>query len=77
MMTLCELKAGESGVVITVGGEGIMRQRLLEMGLTPRTSVTVKRVAPFGDPIVLFLRDYTLTVRASDVENVVVGSLLN
>ena len=48
-MTLNELKVGESAVITAVGGEGALRCRLLDMGLIPRTRVTLQKVAPMGD----------------------------
>ena len=71
-MTLRDLSVGESGRVLTVGGEKILRRRLLEMGITPRTTVTVKKVAPMGDPIELLLRGYVLTLRLKDAEKITV-----
>ena len=71
-MTLRELKVGRSGRVLTVGGEKVLRHRLLEMGITPRTVVTVKKVAPMGDPIELKLRGYILTLRLEDAEKITV-----
>lgn len=65
-MTLDKLPVGKSGVIDTVGGEGALRCRLLDMGLIPRTTVTVHKVAPLGDPIELFLRGYSLTIRRDD-----------
>lgn len=65
-MTLDKLPVGKSGVIDTVGGEGALRCRLLDMGLIPRTAVTVHKVAPLGDPIELFLRGYSLTIRRDD-----------
>jgi Fe2+ transport system protein FeoA len=71
-MTLRELKVGQRGSVVTVGGEKALRRRLLEMGITPRTVVTVKKVAPMGDPIELLLRGYVLTLRLEDAEKITV-----
>ena len=71
-MTLKELKVGNSGRVITVGGERTLRHRLLEMGVTPHTVVTVKKVAPMGDPVELLLRGYVLTLRLEDAEKIIV-----
>lgn len=65
-MTLDQLKPGEGGVILTVGGEGALRRHLLDMGLTPKTHVQVRKVAPMGDPIELFLRGYVLTIRKED-----------
>lgn len=69
-MTLDQLPPGQSGVLDIVGGEGALRRRLLDMGLTPGTRVTVRKVAPMGDPIELFLRGYVLTIRKDDAANV-------
>jgi Fe2+ transport system protein FeoA len=71
-MTLKDLKPGKSGTVLTVGGEKILRRRLLEMGITPRTTVTVKKVAPLGDPIELLLRGYVLSLRLEDAEKITI-----
>ena len=71
-MTLRDLGVGKTGRVISVGGEKILRRRLLDMGITPRTTVTVKKVAPMGDPIELLLRGYVLTLRLDDAEKITV-----
>lgn len=65
-MTLDKLDVGSSGIITAVGGEGALRCRLLDMGLIPRTHVTVHKIAPLGDPIELFLRGYSLTIRRDD-----------
>jgi Fe2+ transport system protein FeoA len=74
-MTLRDLKIGKSGRVLSVGGEKVLRHRLLEMGITPRTVVTVKKVAPMGDPIELFLRGYVLTLRLEDAEKIAIEKI--
>ena len=71
-MTLKDLKIGASGVVLEVGGEKTLRKRLLEMGITPRTTVTVKKAAPMGDPIELLLRGYVLSLRLAEAEKITV-----
>jgi Fe2+ transport system protein FeoA len=71
-MTLKDLKIGNSGRVLTVGGEKVLRRRLLDMGITPRTIVTVKKAAPLGDPIELLLRGYVLSLRLDDAEKITV-----
>ncbi len=65
-MTLDKLSVGESGVITRVGGEGSLRLHLLDMGLIPRTRVTLFKVAPMGDPLELHLRGYALTLRRDD-----------
>ena len=69
-MTLDLVKPGQSGTIEAVGGQGALRRRLLDMGLTPKTKVTVRKVAPMGDPIELFLRGYALTIRAEDAAKI-------
>jgi Fe2+ transport system protein FeoA len=69
-MTLKDLGIGKSGIVSAVGGEKVLRKRLLEMGITPRTTITVKKAAPMGDPIELLLRGYVLSLRLSDAEKI-------
>ena len=73
-MTLDELHIGDSGVIATAGGEGALRRRLLDMGLTPKTKVTVRKMAPMGDPIELHLRGYELTIRAEDAKKIEIVS---
>ena len=69
-MTLDCLKPGQGGIIETIGGEGALRRRLLDMGLTPKTKVKVRKVAPMGDPIELHLRGYVLTLRAEDAAKI-------
>jgi len=69
-MTLDLIKPGYTAILKIIGGEGALRHRLLDMGLTPNTKVTVRKVAPMGDPIELFLRGYVLTLRAEDAANI-------
>lgn len=69
-MTLDQLKVGGYGTITAVGGEGALRRRLLDMGLTPRTRVMIRKVAPMGDPIELNLRGYELTIRLEDAQKI-------
>lgn len=69
-MTLDCLKVGASGVITRVGGEGALRRRLLDMGLTPKTCIMVRKVAPMGDPVELHLRGYELTLRLEDAREI-------
>lgn len=69
-MLLSELKKGESANVLAVKGTGALRHHLLDMGLTPQTVVTLRKVAPMGDPIQIQLRGYELTLRLSDAKAV-------
>ncbi|MBE6917928.1 MAG: ferrous iron transport protein A [Ruminococcaceae bacterium] len=65
-MTINDLRIGQSGTISTVGGEGPLRLRFLDMGLIPGTKVTLQKVAPMGDPIQIRLRGYELTIRRED-----------
>ncbi len=65
-MTLDQLPVGSSAVISAVGGEGALRLRLLDMGLIPRTRVTMVKVAPLGDPLEIQVRGYELTLRRED-----------
>ena len=69
-MTLNELAIGKEAIITKVGGEGALRCRLLDMGLIPKTKITITKVAPMGDPIELRLRGYTLTIRVEDAQNI-------
>ena len=71
-MRLGDLAVGRSGCITEVGGEGALRHRLLDMGLTPRTRVTVRKLAPMGDPIQLSLRGYELTLRREDADKITI-----
>ena len=69
-MTLDRLPVGRTAKITAVGGEGPLRCRLLDMGLIPGTAVTVRKIAPMGDPIELRLRGYALTLRLADAEKI-------
>ena len=71
-MTLDQLHIGASAVITAVGGDGALRCRLLDMGLTPRTLVTLRKVAPMGDPIEIHIRGYELTLRVDDARQITV-----
>ena len=69
-MTLDRLEIGKGAVIRSVGGEGALRLRLLDMGLIPRTKVTVTKKAPSGDPIQLSVRGYDLTLRLEEAAQI-------
>lgn len=75
-MTLDNLKTGQKGTIVAVKGGGALRRRLLDMGLTPKTQVMIRKVAPLGDPIELHVRSYELTLRAEDARNIEVEEVL-
>ncbi len=65
-MTLDQLRVGQTATITAVGGEGALRLRFLDMGLIPRTKVTLQKVAPMGDPIEILIRGYELTLRVDE-----------
>lgn len=71
-MTLDKLATGQSAKIIAVGGEGSLRNRLIDMGLIPKTTVMLRKVAPMGDPIEIRLRGYELTLRKEDASVITV-----
>jgi ferrous iron transport protein A len=70
VMTLDQLKTGQTAVITAVKGEGALRLRLLDMGLIPRTKVTLQKTAPMGDPLEIRIRGYELTLRIADAKNI-------
>ena len=70
MRTIDDLTVGESGVISQVGGEGALRLRFLDMGLIPGTTVTLRKIAPMGDPIQIQVRGYELTIRREDARKI-------
>ncbi len=69
-MTLKELPVGKSATVLTVGGEGALRQHFLDMGLIPKADVTMVKFAPMGDPLEVRIHGYELTLRLADAEKI-------
>ncbi len=70
---LSEFKPDECGMVVKVGGEGRIRRRLFDMGITPGAVVTMRKAAPLGDPVEVRLRGYELTLRKSEAACVIVS----
>jgi ferrous iron transport protein A len=70
MKTLNELKVGETSKVVRLNGEGAVKRRIMDMGLTKGTEVTVRKVAPLGDPIELTVRGYELSIRKSEAATI-------
>ena len=69
-MTLRDAKIGDTVTVKKLTGEGAVKRRIMDMGLTKGTSVTIRKVAPLGDPIELTVRGYELSIRKADAEMV-------
>lgn len=70
MKLLSQFEIGEKGVIKAVLGEGAVRRRLFDMGITPGAEVYLRKKAPFGDPIEISLRGYELTLRKSEAAQV-------
>ena len=68
---LKDLKPGESGVIKQIAGVGAVKRRLFDMGLTPGTSICLRKTAPLGDPIEITIRGYELSVRKAEAELVI------
>ncbi|MCI6636313.1 MAG: FeoA family protein [Eubacteriales bacterium] len=68
MKTLKEAKIGETVRVVKLHGEGAVKRRIMDMGLTRGTEVYIRKVAPLGDPIEVTVRDYELSLRKADAE---------
>ena len=68
MKTLRDVKIGETVTVVKLHGEGAVKRRIMDMGITKGTSVFVRKVAPLGDPIEVTVRNYELSLRKADAE---------
>jgi Fe2+ transport system protein FeoA len=75
-MTVDDLQIGQKGVISTVGGEGALRLRFLDMGLIPGTIVRLQKVAPMGDPIQIQVRGYELTIRREDARMIAIEGVM-
>lgn len=70
MKTLKEIKIGHTARVVKVHGEGAIRRRIMDMGITRGVEVYVRKMAPLGDPMEVFVRGYELSLRKADAEMV-------
>ena len=68
---LSEFSIGDAGVVKSVGGEGKIRRRLFDMGITPNASIVMRKLAPLGDPMEVTVRGYELTLRKTEADCVI------
>ena len=68
MKTLRDVKVGETATIVRLHGEGALKRRIMDMGLSRCTEVFVRKVAPLGDPMELTVRGYELSVRKGDAE---------
>ena len=72
MKTLKDIKIGEAAVVKRLNGEGAVKRRIMDMGITKGTSVYVRKVAPLGDPIEVTVRGFELSLRKADASSIIV-----
>ena len=70
MKTLRDVKIGQTVTVVKLHGEGAIKRRIMDMGLTKGVEVYVRKVAPLGDPVEITVRDYELSIRKADAEMV-------
>ena len=75
MKTLRDVKIGETVSVVKLHGEGAVKRRIMDMGITKGTSVYVRKVAPLGDPIEVTVRNYELSLRKADAEMIEVETI--
>ena len=68
MKTLKDIKIGQTTTVVKVHGDGPVRRRIMDMGITKGVKITIKKVAPLGDPIEVTVRGYELSIRKADAE---------
>jgi len=68
MQTLKDIKCGKSVTVVKLHGEGAVKRRIMDMGITKGTDIFIRKVAPLGDPIEVTVRGYELSIRKSDAQ---------
>lgn len=73
MKTLKEAKIGETLKVVKLHGEGAVKRRIMDMGITKGTEIYIRKVAPLGDPIEVTVRGYELSLRKADAEMIEIG----
>ena len=77
MKTLKEVKVGDTARVVKLYGEGAVKRRIMDMGLTKGVDVQIRKVAPLGDPIEVTVRGYELSIRKADAEIIEVETVRN
>lgn len=70
MKTLKQVQVGESAVVLKLHGEGAVKRRIMDMGITKGVAVQVRKVAPLGDPMEITVRGYELSIRKADADEI-------
>ena len=74
-MTLKELPIGKTATIVSVGGEGALRQHFLDMGIIPKAEITMVKYAPMGDPVEVRIHSYELTLRLADAEQITIENI--
>ena len=74
-MTLKELPIGKTATIVSVGGEGALRQHFLDMGIIPKAEITMVKYAPMGDPVEVRIHSYELTLRLADAEKITIENI--
>ena len=77
MNNLKQVPVGEKAKVVKIHGEGAVKRRIMDMGITKGVEIYVRKVAPLGDPIEITVRGYELSLRKADAENIEVDSFLD
>ncbi|MBC9721009.1 MAG: ferrous iron transport protein A [Lactobacillus sp.] len=73
MKTLNDVKIGETAIVAKLNGQGALRRRIMDMGITKGTPIYLRKVAPLGDPVEITVRGYELSLRREDAKNIIVN----
>lgn len=71
-MNLSELQIGETAKILNICCSGLLRRKLLDMGLTPNATVMLYKKAPFGDPLYIKIRNYSLSLRVSEAQSILI-----
>ena len=73
MKTLRDAKVGDTVTVVRLHGEGAVKRRIMDMGITKGTNIYVRKVAPLGDPVEVTVRGYELSLRKADADMILIG----
>lgn len=74
-MTLVELKPGQKGCIVQIGGLGPLKRRLMDMGVVPGEEISIEKTAPLGDPIEVRIKSYNLSLRKNEAKEIQVEAV--
>lgn len=74
-MSIADMHPGQGATIVNVGGDGPIRRRLLDMGLTPGTKIRMLQPAPSGDPVSIYIRSFELSLRKHDALNIEIAGI--